>query len=181
MSDFMNVMKNGVYNGERFMEGSLYYNDTSLRSMGLLKRIKGDLDVYGTKIEDLGALEVIEGEVDFRYTELTSLSKLYHVGRDIRISHTKIKSLAPLKYIGGDLIMIDNYLLEDISSLELVENILYGRDNKDSLKSATLTEFREMIHHYETMDFDQIPQKITDPSTGGFFINIMKKRLERGT
>ena len=85
------------------IDGDLYLNYSTIKSLGNLVSVGGYLNLYNAKIESLANLKKVEGCLNLFETPVESLGNLESVGLDLHLFGTPIKSLRNLKYVGLDL------------------------------------------------------------------------------
>jgi hypothetical protein len=119
------------------INGTLGISDSTLKNLGTLKEITGDLWIYGvsvpSKLTSLNNLELIGGDANFRYSNIKDLGNLLKVEGKLSLRDTNIKSLGKIKFIGGDLFLPKR--LEgniDLSEIEIIGNVKYWNNKRET-------------------------------------------------
>jgi hypothetical protein len=121
------------------VDGDIMLELTNLKSLGRLKKVSGNLNLFGSQIEDLGDLEEVGGYLDLYNANLTSLNNLKKVGKDLRLTSSLIQDLNNLESVGGELDLLrtsivslgklktvgGNIRLNDAQKLKKLENLKY--------------------------------------------------------
>jgi hypothetical protein len=79
---------------------NLDLKNTSIKSLGKLKRVGGSLDLSYSQIEDLGDLEEVGWDLRLKNTPIKSLGKLKRVGGSLDLSYSQIEDLGDLEEVG---------------------------------------------------------------------------------
>jgi len=93
---------NGVYIGPKHWKGDLNFNQTSIRSLGVLESVGGHLGLYNTPIKSLGSLRSV-GE------------NFTIVGGYLDLLKTQVRDLGCLESIGDYLSLPDGTVIYDFS------------------------------------------------------------------
>lgn len=111
----------------------LYNNDT-IKNLGNLIGVEGELDLFNSDIESLGELRYCY-QIDLRETtKLKTLNKLEYVEHDADFSNSNIKSLGNLKKVGRDLDMSYVKKIKSLDNLvEVGRNLLINESSVSSI------------------------------------------------
>jgi len=114
------------------IQESLILRHNSLKTLGRLYSVEGNLDLYGCKnLTSLGKLSHVGEWLDLRGTNITSLGNLTHVGGGLDLYECKsLTSLGRLQHVGGlldlrDTPMANEYSEEEIRKMVNVEGNIY--------------------------------------------------------
>ena len=104
---------------------------TSVKSLGNLVSVDGDLVLDGSEIESLGNLTHVGGTFTMINTPIKTLGNLTSVGRSLFMNGSKIESFGNLTSVGSNMFMretpIDEkYSEEQIRQMIYVGNIIYS-------------------------------------------------------
>jgi hypothetical protein len=66
-------------------DGSIDFENIQIKSLGKLKYVGGDLDLFLTNLKSLGNLEYVGGYLNIQGTKIKSLGKLNHVEAKIYV------------------------------------------------------------------------------------------------
>lgn len=117
------------------INGSLGICDSSLQSLGTLKKVTGNLfisthTVY-SNIITLNNIEIVGGDLSLRYTNIESLGALKEVGGQLSLRDTKIDNLGKLTFVGGNLFLpkrLNNAI--DLTKITVKGKIRFWNDSK---------------------------------------------------
>ncbi|MFT4526695.1 MAG: hypothetical protein ACI85F_002871 [Bacteroidia bacterium] len=132
------------------IDGDLGISDSNIQDLGNLKEILGDFwisySAVTPSLKSLGFLEKVIGDVNLRYSNVSSLGNLAEVGGRLSLRDTPISDLSKLRTVGGDL-----YLPKHAQNVIPIEHIeVKGRVRywNDSKTKVTLNEKHktELIH-----------------------------------
>lgn len=132
------------------IDGNLGISDSNIQDLGNLKTILGDFWIsYNTvtpSLKSLGLLEKVMGDVNLRYSNVSSLGNLAEVGGRLSLRDTPISDLSKLRTVGGDLYLpkhAQNVI--PVGHIEVKGRVRYWNDSKTK---ATLKEEpkSELIH-----------------------------------
>ena len=104
---------------------------TSVKSLGNLVSVDGDLVLDGSEIESLGNLTHVGGTFTMINTPIKTLGNLTSVGRSLFMNGSEIESFGNLTSVGSNMFMretpIDEkYSEEQIRQMIYVGNIIYS-------------------------------------------------------
>jgi hypothetical protein len=104
---------------------------TSVKSLGNLVSVDGDLVLDGSEIESLGNLTHVGGTFTMINTPIKTLGNLTSVGRSLFMNGSKIESFGNLTSVGSNLFMRETpvdekYSEEQIRQMIYVGNIIYS-------------------------------------------------------
>jgi hypothetical protein len=109
----------------------LNLRNTSIKSLGKLKRVVGNLYLSDSQIEDLGDLEEVRGDLSLKYTtNIKSLGKLKRVGGNLDLSGSQIEDLGDLEEVGGYLSLKYTTNIKSLGKLKRVDGSLYLSDSQ---------------------------------------------------
>ena len=120
-----------VWNFGEYFEGDInFYNKkSSLKSLGNLKTVKGNIDLSESPLEDLGELTRVDGFLNLDKTKLKSLGNLEHVSGFLGLYSVDIKDFGDLKSVGDFLLITDTkipYTEDEIREIVHVGGTIYG-------------------------------------------------------
>ena len=101
---------------------------TSVKSLGNLVSIDGDLVLDGSEIESLGNLTRVGGTLSMIATPIKTLGNLSSVGRTLFINSSELESFGNLTSVGSNLYMRDTPVSEKYSE-EQIRDIIYVGNN----------------------------------------------------
>ena len=99
---------------------------TSVKSLGNLVSVDGDLVLDGSEIESLGNLTHVGGTFTMINTPIKTLGNLTSVGRSLFINGNKIESFGNLTSVGSNLFMGETPLDEKYSEEQIRQMIYVG-------------------------------------------------------
>jgi hypothetical protein len=99
---------------------------TSVKSLGNLVFVDGDLVLDGSEIESLGNLTHVGGTFTMINTPIKTLGNLTSVGRSLFINGNKIESFGNLTSVGSNLFMGETPLDEKYSEEQIRQMIYVG-------------------------------------------------------
>lgn len=85
------------------VNGNLILIKAKIKSLGNLEYVKNNLIAYDATIKSLGNLKYVGENLDLTNTQIKSLGNLEYVGNDLELLYAKIDSLGELKHVGGSL------------------------------------------------------------------------------
>jgi GNAT superfamily N-acetyltransferase len=88
-------------------------------SLGVLRKILGNVIFSYSSITDLGNLTTIGGRANFTYSEITDLANLTTIGGSVNFKGSKVIDLGNLQTIGGDANFVDNEI-ENLGQLTTI-------------------------------------------------------------
>ena len=100
--DALQTFLEGRGNPKYSITDDLDLRETSIKSLGNLTSVGGNLLLLRTKIKSLGNLTYVGGNLNLRKTPIESLGNLTSVGGDLNLFGTQIKSLGNLTSVGGN-------------------------------------------------------------------------------
>ena len=100
----------------------------SVKSLGNLVSIDGDLLLDGSEIESLGKLTHVGGSLSMISTPIKTLGNLSSVGRTLFINSSEVESFGNLTSVGSNLFMRDTPVSEKYSEEEIRQMIHVGKD-----------------------------------------------------
>lgn len=108
------------------IKGDLDLRNSSIESLGNLKKISGDLNLrYCQFLKDLGELKEIGGIFDIENSSLKSLGKLKHLEYGLIANASSLESFGNLKTIKGNVYLEANRVIESLGNLNEVEGNLF--------------------------------------------------------
>lgn len=157
------------------INGSLRLLDSTIKSLGTLKEVTGNLTITPWKIDSniksLNNLEYVGGYLSLRYSNVEDLGVLKKVGGKLSLRDTKVKNLGVLEYVGGDLflpIRMKNKI--DFTNLTVKGKVKYWNDIKTEKKNETVDDetLNNLINDkkYHSIHNLLINNKISSPSFG---------------
>jgi hypothetical protein len=99
---------------------------TSVKSLGNLVSVDGDLVLDGSEIESLGNLTHVGGTFTMIKTPIKTLGNLTSVGRSLFMNGSKIESFGNLTSVGINMFMRDTPLDEKYSEEQIRQMIYVG-------------------------------------------------------
>ena len=99
---------------------------TSVKSLGNLVSVDGDLVLDGSEIESLGNLTHVGGTFTMINTPIKTLGNLTSVGRSLFMNGSKIESFGNLTSVGINMFMRDTPLDEKYSEEQIRQMIYVG-------------------------------------------------------
>ena len=99
---------------------------TSVKSLGNLVSVDGDLVLDGSEIESLGNLTHVGGTFTMINTPIKTLGNLTSVGRSLFMNGSKIESFGNLTSVGSNMFMRETPLDEKYSEKEIRQMIYVG-------------------------------------------------------
>lgn len=99
---------------------------TSVKSLGNLVFVDGDLVLDGSEIESLGNLTHVGGTFTMINTPIKTLGNLTSVGRSLFMNGSEIESFGNLTSVGSNMFMRDTPLDEKYSEKQIRQMIYVG-------------------------------------------------------
>jgi len=99
---------------------------TSVKSLGNLVSVDGDLVLDGSEIESLGNLTHVGGTFTMINTPIKTLGNLTSVGRSLFMNGSEIESFGNLTSVGSNLFMRETPLDEKYSEEQIRQMIYVG-------------------------------------------------------
>jgi hypothetical protein len=99
---------------------------TSVKSLGNLVSVDGDLVLDGSEIESLGNLTHVGGTFTMIKTPIKTLGNLTSVGRSLFMNGSEIESFGNLTSVGSNMFMRDTPLDEKYSEEQIRQMIYVG-------------------------------------------------------
>jgi hypothetical protein len=124
---------------------NLYLDYLYFKTLGPLKKVTGDLNLYGTKgLKSLGELEEVGGKLTIVGTKITDLGELRKVGEDIRLNELNIKSLGKLESVGKNIELFGCKELVSLGNLKSVGGYMFLQGTPIS-ETMSEEEIRSMV------------------------------------
>jgi hypothetical protein len=98
-------------------------------SLGVLRKILGNVIFSFSPITDLGNLTTIRGRANFTYSEITDLANLTTIGGSVNFKGGKVIDLGNLQTIGGDAFFGDSPIT-DLGNLQSIRGKAYFQESK---------------------------------------------------
>jgi hypothetical protein len=99
---------------------------TSVKSLGNLVSVDGDLVLDGIKIESLGKLTHVGGTLTMLKTPIKSLGNLTSVGRSLFMDNSEVESFGNLTSVGHNLFMSETPVDKKYSEEQIRQMIYVG-------------------------------------------------------
>ncbi len=99
---------------------------TSVKSLGNLVSVDGDLVLDGSEIESLGNLTHVGGTFTMINTPIKTLGNLTSVGRSLFMNGSEIESFGNLTSVGSNMFMRDTPIDEKYSEEQIRQMIYVG-------------------------------------------------------
>ena len=99
---------------------------TSVKSLGNLVSVDGDLVLDGSEIESLGNLTHVGGTFTMINTPIKTLGNLTSVGRSLFMNGSKIESFGNLTSVGSNMFMRETPIDEKYSEEQIRQMIYVG-------------------------------------------------------
>jgi hypothetical protein len=99
---------------------------TSVKSLGNLVSVDGDLVLDGSKIESLGKLTHVGGTLTMLKTPIKSLGNLTSVGRSLFMDNSEVESFGNLTSVGHNLFMSETPVDKKYSEEQIRQMIYVG-------------------------------------------------------
>ncbi|TLP80923.1 hypothetical protein [Maribacter sp. ACAM166] len=129
--------------------------DEQLEDLGYLNYVKTDLwcNQKESTLKTLGKLERIGGNLNLRYSNVEDLGELCRVSGNISLRDSKIRDLGKLKYVGGNL-----YLPKRLEGCDLTKIIVKGKIRfwNDVTDSQSLTLNKTLSWDVSKTCFSQV-------------------------
>lgn len=103
------------------INGNLYLEKSSIQSLGNIKEIKGQLDLFNCK-------------------NIESLENVEYIAGNLYLSGSTVKSLGKLKFVGGDFVI--NHFLQSLGKLKEVKGYLKANNCKKLLSLGKLEKVK---------------------------------------
>ena len=171
------------------INGFLGISDSSIESLGNLKRIKKDFWIGSytvrSQLTSLNNLEYVGGDLNLRYSNIKNLGRLKKVGGKLSLRDTEIQDLGHLEYVGGDLYLpkkVENLI--ELSNVEVQGRIRFWNDSKTKKDIAAKSELglanyhkqipewcHKYIHYFREIKDASLPQKKFYKEYKKYFLN----------
>lgn len=142
------------------INGYLGISDSSIKSLGELKEVKGDFfisikHVY-SNINSLENLEFVGGDLILRYSNIKELGALKKVGGKLSLRDTDIENLGFLQFVGGDL-YLPKRLEKDINlaNLTVKGKVRFWNDSKSRKKPTPKSKMGYCNYDKTIPDFEK--------------------------
>ena len=130
----------GVYEGPKVFIGQLDLRFDPVVSLGILEDVRGSLRVDGVgTLKDLGNLRSVGGDLDLMGTSIKSLGRLGAVGGYLDIGKTDVKSLGNLRSLYRDLYLSSDSKIFSLGKLANVspDTSMYIGDHKENYQELS--------------------------------------------
>ena len=136
------------------IEGDANFVDSSLKSLGQLNSVGGNL-ILGVQIEDLGDLKEVGKDFGANNSKIKTLGKLKSIGGHLHARSSKLESLGDLVFIGKNLQLEDTKNIFSLGKLKRVDKDVF-------LTGSNVTDLGELEYIGEDAWFNK--SKIKDVS-----------------
>ena len=146
-SIYNNEMIDDVIDEKGYVQHDLWVQGEEVTSLGKIKKVYGDLNIYSDSLLDLGELNYVKGHVWVKSKSLSSLGNLERVGKDLSLKNSSVTSLGKLFRVGGKLNLRDTDI-NDLSNLKYVKTLFLPKrlegQNIDFIETKKIRYWKDL-------------------------------------
>lgn len=153
--------------GPLIKDNLLLFLDPSIKSLGTLEVVKGNVDIDSSAVESLGSLRIVEGRLDMDAALLTEAANLEVVEDSLVIGETKVTCIPKLTKVGQVFMVGSSALMPYLPGIPETTEVIWKKRIPDSVggDKKIITTYGAVLDRIRLRDATELlPLKNREPN-----------------